>query len=170
MEESSFDRIVGQLRKVSIIAVVASGFGSLLMFIIGAVKVFKAYKSYFFLETLTGTGPLSGVNVSISYLVQAIDAFLIALVLMIFGTGIFNLFVRSKPIDAGQSSGLFQIRSITELKKILAELIIVILMVKFLEGALLDAKGAGWEALVLPAAVLMLAAAVRILRLEHTQE
>jgi uncharacterized membrane protein YqhA len=167
MENKNFEGLFARFRKISIIAVVASGFGAVLMFIIGAVKVFKAYKSYFFTEALTGTGPLSGANVSIAYLVQAIDAFLIALVMMIFGAGIFSLFVQDEAVSPKMPSKLFQIRDMAELKQILAELIVVILMVKFLEGALLGSTGTGWGALVLPAAVLMFALAVWILRFEH---
>lgn len=161
------DKIFAQFRKVSIIAVIASGLGSFLMFVIGAVKVFRAYESYLPGQSTSGVAAMTGANLSIAFLVQAVDAFLIALVLMIFGSGVFNLFVRSHSAEDQQSSKLFQIQSITELKRILAEMIVIILMVKFLENALVTMKGFGWEDLVLPGAILLLAAAVRVLKLEH---
>lgn len=150
---------------MSLIAVIASGFGSLLMYVIGAVKVYRAYVSYFLLKPEGGSLSLAGANLAISYLVQAIDAFLIALVLMIFGGGIYNLFVRAVDEAEHQTHKLFRIRSIGELKRILAELVIIILMVKFLETALSSPGGYHWQMLVLPAGVLMLAAAVKILNL-----
>ncbi len=161
------EKLFAHFRKVSIIAVIASGLGSFLMFLIGAVKVFRAYESYLPGESVSGAAAMTGANLSIAFLVQAVDAFLIALVLMIFGFGVFNLFVRSMPAEAQSSSKLFQIQSITELKKILAEMIVIILMVKFHENALVTMKGFSWEALVLPGAILLLAAAVRVLKLEH---
>ena len=161
------EKVFAHFRKVSIIAVVASVLGSFLMFLIGAVKVFRAYQSYFPGELTIDTGPMRGANLSIAYLVQAVDAFLIALILMIFGSGVFNLFVRSDSADGQRSSKLFQIHSIAELKRILAEMIVIILMVKFLESALINMEGFRWEALVLPGAILLLAAAVRVLKLDH---
>ena len=61
----------------------------------------------------------------------------------------------------------FKIASISQLKRILADMIVIILMVKFLESALTNTGDFGWEALVLPGAILLLAAAVRVLKLEH---
>ena len=167
MGNSVIEKVFNQYRKVSVIAVLSSLLGSLLMFIIGAVKVARAYDTYF----LTATEPVSDAKIraglAIAYLVQAIDASLIALALMIFGYGVFMLFVADKDaLERGTSAG-FEIRSIKELKKILADMIVIILMVKFLESALANTGGFGWEALVLPAAILLLAAAVRVLKLER---
>lgn len=160
------ERIFSGFRKVSIISVIASVFGSLLMFIIGAVKVGRAYHAYF-LEPLDAGAALSlKAGLAIAYVVQAIDAFLIALILMIFGYGIFILFVADEQAkERGKAVG-FKIGSISELKKILADMIVIILMVKFLEYALVNTAGFDWQALVLPAATLLLAAAVRVLKLE----
>ena len=162
---NSFEKRFGHIRYASIIAVIASAFGSLLMYVIGAVKVYRAYVSYFMLEPQERLSPLPGADVAITFLVQAIDAFLIALVLMIFGGGIYNLFIRAVDVAEQQSHKLFRIRSIGELKRILAELVIIILMVKFLETALSSPDGYHWQMLVLPAGVLMLAAAVKVINI-----
>jgi uncharacterized membrane protein YqhA len=87
------------VRYISIIAVIASGLGALLMFVIGAVKVARAYKTYFTENLLSGAAALEGANAAITYLVQALDAFLIAIGLMIFGGGIYNLFIRAVPAE-----------------------------------------------------------------------
>ena len=49
------ERVFTQFRKVSIIAVFASVLGSVLMFVIGAVKVARAYHAYFLMEIEAGT-------------------------------------------------------------------------------------------------------------------
>jgi uncharacterized membrane protein YqhA len=160
----NFDKLehrLTRLRYVSIIAVVASGFGALLMFVIGAVKVVRAYKTYFTENLLAGTAALDGANAAIAYLIQAIDAFLIAIGLMIFAGGIYNLFIHAVP--KGRRN-LFGIESITHLKSLLAELIIVILMVKFLEEALHSREGYEWDIIILPVGVVLIAIAVRVLR------
>lgn len=160
------ERRLMRFRYISIIAVVASAFGSLLMFIIGAIKVVRAYLAVFSENILTGAGVGAGANVAIVYLVQAIDAFLIAIGLMIFGGGIYNLFVHAIP-DGHRK--LFGIESIAQLKSLLAELIVVILIVKFLEEALHSDAAYQWDIIVLPAGVLLIAIAVRLLRFKDSE-
>ena len=154
-------------RKVSLIAVISSVLGSLLMFVIGAVKVARAYDAYFLLAIEPGLDVGNQASLAIAYLVQAIDSFLIALILMIFGYGVFVLFVADEQAKARAASVGFTISSVSALKRILADMIVVILMVKFLESALTNTGDYGWEALVLPGAILLLAAAVRVIKLEH---
>ncbi len=160
------EKLFTRFKHFSIVAVIASIMGSLLMFIIGSVKVVRAYDAYFLMEMAGGITLKSKAGFAIAYLMQAIDAFLIALVLMIFGYGIFILFVADeKARERGQSGG-FKISSISELKRIIAEMIVIILMVKFLEIVLTNATGFTWQMLVLPVSVLLLAGAVRVLKME----
>lgn len=167
MVSTMIERIFSQFRKVSIIAVFACSLGSLLMFFIGAVKVGRAFDSYLFSLADAETTLASKAGLSIAYLVQAIDAFLIALVLLIFGHGIFQLFVSNVPTEEQGLLGPFRVKNIAELKRILADMIVIILMVKFLESALINTQGFQWEALVLPGAIFLLAGAVRVLNLER---
>ena len=166
MELNKLEKTVSYTRFISIIAVIASGFGSLLMYIIGAVKVVRAYKSYFYPDPANDATSQAVANISIAYLIQAIDAFLIALVLMIFGGGIYNLFIHPVGKDMPGTRFFANIQSIFELKSILAELVIIILMVKFLEEALRSIGGYQWEMLILPVGVIMLAVALRVLKLK----
>ena len=153
-------------KNFSLIAVIASILGSILMFIIGAVKVARAYDAYFLMEMADAITLASKANFAIAYLMQAIDAFLIALVLLVFSYGIFFLFVADEQArERGLSSG-FKITSISELKRIIAEMIVIILMVKFLEIVLTSSDGFTWQLLMLPVSVLLLAASVRVLKME----
>jgi uncharacterized membrane protein YqhA len=162
LEYEKLERRLGRISYVSVIAVVASAFGALLMFVIGAVKVVRAYQTYFAENPFALSATAKGANAAITYLVQAIDAFLIAIVLMIFGGGIYNLFIHAV---SERQRHLFGIRSIAHLKSLLAELVIVILMVKFLEEALHSSGSYGWDILILPVSVILFAVAVRVLRL-----
>jgi len=61
-----------------------------------------------------------------------------------------------------------KITSITQLKRILVELVIVILFVRTLEGALLiEPTAYMWENLVLPLGILMLALALKFMGLKN---
>ncbi len=161
------EKFFARFQKISIIAVIASGFGSLLMFIMGAVKLVRAYSSYFSPVGETGQFSQAAANQSITFVVQAIDSFLIAMVMLVFSAGVFSLFVSSEPINEQHSSKRFGISTLGELKQSLAELIVIVLMVKFLEEALVSADSFDWFTLVLPVSILALAAAVRVIRLQH---
>lgn len=163
------EKYFGRFQKISIIAVIASGLGSLLMFIMGAVKLARAYVSYFSPVFESGQFSQPAANLSITFVVQAIDAFLIAMVMLVFSTGVFSLFVSNKPVTEVHSSKRFGISSLGELKRSLAELVVIILMVKFLEEALVSADSYDWFTLVLPASILALAVAVRVINLQHSE-
>ena len=149
------EKLFGQFQKISIIAVIASGLGSLLMFIMGAVKLARAYYVYFF-ESLP--------NQSITFVVQAIDAFLIAMVMLVFSSGVFSLFVSDKPLVDMHSAKRFGISSLGDLKRSLAEMV-----VKFLEEALVTADSFDWFTLILPVSILALSVAVRVINLQHSE-
>ena len=162
-----FENAMIRLRYVSLIAVVASGLASVLMFVIGALKVYGAYRSYFSDVVIDTTASTEAANVAITFLIQAVDAFLIGLVFMIFSGGIYYLYVRHIDTNEPEVQSWIKIHDIGQLKNILAELVIIILFVKFLEGGLKTAFNEyEWQMLVLPAGIMMLAIALKLLELK----
>jgi uncharacterized membrane protein YqhA len=162
-----FENAMIRLRYVSLIAVIASGMASVLMFVIGAFKVHGAYKSYFRDMIIDTTAASEAANVAITFLIQAVDAFLIGLVFLIFSGGIYYLYVRHIEVRQPEVSNWIKINNIGELKNILAELVIIILFVKFLEDVLKTGIAEyEWQMLVLPAGILMLAISLKLLELK----
>ena len=161
------ERLLFSIRYISWVAIVCSITGSLLMFYVGALKTYKAVATIFFgripHESLSQLKP---ANVTTAYLIKSLDAFLIAFVLMIFAFGVYSLFI-SKHSDIDETGALKWIRipSLAHLKNTLAEVIIVILFVNFLEIALLNLKSLTWELFVLPGSILLLALSLKFLNL-----
>jgi len=170
MNFNQIESIMGRMRYISIIAVVASGLGSVLMFLIGAVKTIKAYAVLVNDGFLNSAVPGTVAKQAIAFLVQGIDAFLIALVLMIFSGGVYNLFIHRVEANPQLETSQTRIRSIAQLKSIIAELIVIILFVKFLEDILgSDINGYQWEMLVLPISILLLALSLKFLNLKDRE-
>lgn len=166
-----FESTMIRLRYISLIAVIASGLSSVLMFIIGALKVFGAYSAYFSGDIIDVTLPNEAANIAITFLIQAVDTFLIGLVFMIFSGGIYYLYVHQIDTDSPEVNSWIRIRNIGQLKNILAELVIIILFVKFMEGGLkYGLNEYTWEMLVLPAGIMMLAIALKLLALKDTEK
>jgi len=165
MGQDKIEGAVNRLRYISLVAVIASGLGSALMFLIGAIKTGLAYLAYF--SGGIAHQPDLSAKQAITYMIQAIDVFLIGLTLMIFAGGIHHLFIRRLESDSTGINNWVKVTSITQLKRILVELVIVILFVKTLEGALvIEPGGYKWENLVLPLGILMLALALKFMGLK----
>ena len=152
---------MNRLKYISLTAVIASAIASVLMFIIGAIKTGLACLAIF-----SGGDHQFDVSAkqAITYVIQAIDAFLIGLVLMIFAGGIYKLFIHSSDSDSTEIDGWVKVTSIRQLKISLIEMVLVILFVRALEGALaIDPSGYVWENLILPLGILMLALALKFM-------
>ena len=101
-------------------------------------------------------------------LIRSIDAFLIGLFLIVFAYSIYALFLKGMTTDteAGPFSWL-KMDGLDQLKTALAQLVVIILFVLFLDKVMASEKvSLGLEDLVLPIAILSLAAAKRLLRRE----
>lgn len=167
MKIDRIERTVGYLRYVSLIAVISAGFGSALMFLIGAIKTYNAYAVLIYGGLAIDSDAVITSKHAIAYLVQGIDAFLIALVFMIFSGGVYNLFIRRGNVGPDSEKGLTRIHSISQLKSIIAELIVIILFVNFMEDVLAsDIDTYQWEILVIPASILFLAGSLKLLDLK----
>jgi uncharacterized membrane protein YqhA len=157
--------MLARLRYVTIVSVVFSFVGSLLMLYLGAAKIIQACRIYFFQQPIADGAPayLDYSERTMIAVVESIDAFLIALVLIIFSAGVYTLFI-------GELSGLgrdgrwawMRIGNVERLKQVLVELILVVLAVLFLRLALWEAEQLQWELLILPAGIALLAAALKL--------
>jgi len=151
-------------RYLSWIAVISSLLGSTLMFGIGVLKIVYAMKSMFS-DNINET--LSSADMATVYIVKSVDAFLIAFVLFIFSYGILKLFIGVKTLKNEPTLDWINITTISDLKAILAEVIIVIIFVKFLEVVLLNLDQLAWQVLILPLSILLLALGLKVLDLRN---
>ena len=120
-------------RYISLTAIIGSLLGSLLLFIVGALKTINAFRVVFFNYIPENKAHLHPADIATTYLIKSLDTFLIALVLFIFAHGVYTLFISNKIYDDGKGV-LKWIRTpnIGHLKNVLAEVIVIILFVKFL--------------------------------------
>ena len=83
-------RLLSGSRLVTLVAVISSFAGSLLMFWLGLGNTWNAFATQFG----NPGGPLPADELTVIHLIGALDRFLIAIVLMFFGYGVYVLFVR----------------------------------------------------------------------------
>jgi uncharacterized membrane protein YqhA len=159
-----------KFRYLSVIAILCSLAGSLLMFIIGAIKTYYAFAAVFFANIpKESMKQLKPADIATTYLIKSLDAFLIAFVLFIFAYGIHSLFLSSEK-DKNKNNVLswINIPNISELKNILAEVVVIILFVKFLEIVFMNLEKLSWEMLTLPISILLLSIGLKFLGLRNS--
>lgn len=126
-------RIVVSSRFLTLLAVFGTLAGSVLMFSLGVYNVYEAFR--YGLQGAGDAGPF-GTSAVIS-IIEGLDRFLIAIVLLYFSYGVYSLFIH--PEESQEKLALPQwlrVKQIGQLKQVVAEVIIVILFVLFLRVAL----------------------------------
>lgn len=166
-------RILSGTRFFTLAAVIASFAGALLMFFMGLTSTWEAFAAQFIPEpTSEAAEELPEAEATVISLMVALDRFMLGVVLLYFGYGVYSLFVRPKHSSA--ELGLpewLHVTQIGQLKQTLAEVIIVVLFVLFLRVALETFQGGelGYTQiarfLILPVSILLLAGALRLVEL-----
>lgn len=158
------------LHYISWIAIIFSLLGSLLLFIMGALKTLNAFRVFFLGYIPKDKAHLHTADIGITYLKKSLDTFLIALVLFIFAHGVYTLFISNK--SSTENNGILnwiQTPNIGHLKNVLAEVIVIILFVKFLEVVFVNIDHLKWELLILPISVVLVAIGLKILKLNKEE-
>ena len=153
-----FLRVFFGLRWLMVLASLGSIAGSFLMYWVGA---------RFLLEAGGFIKPEihEGAHLPAVLVLEAVDAFLVAMVLTIFSYGITIGFVlRLKPAVLDTLPEWMKVSGIGELKHTLSEVVLVVLIVTFTKEVLEAEKALDWSYLILPVAVLLLAAALWLLK------
>ena len=163
------------LRYISIIAVISSFIGAVLLFILGAMKIAGALgvmllgvdPVHLLIEAHGAESATSGIVILV---INAIDCFLFALILLIFSYGIYTLFINSSFMEADTYPSWIKIDSIAQLKLYLTQVVITILFVQFLEISIVNGEHLDWKAIVLPVSILCLAGAVYLMQAGHSEK
>ena len=147
------------LRAIMLIGSVGALVGSLLMFLQGGFFLHEAW------HTIMTEGDAVQKQVTVPVL-EAVDSFLFGIVLVIFAYGIAIGFVFTLPEGYGGRLPVWmKVGGVGQLKATLAEVVIVVLIVIFAR-VVVEAQGKfEWSMLVLPASILMIAVALRMIEL-----
>jgi uncharacterized membrane protein YqhA len=151
------------LRMIMLIGSAGAMIGSLLMFLQGGLYLYEAW------HTLLTPGIDVAERAVTVPVLEAVDAFLFGIVLVIFAYGIAIGFVFTLPDDYTETlPNWMKIEGVSQLKGILSEVVIVVLIVIFARivvGTVDSGKSFEWSMLVLPASILMIAVALRMIEL-----
>lgn len=130
-----FERILWNSRLFIIFAVVLSMVGSILLFLVASADIVMAvgetYRYY-----RGASHEIDIHNVLLNTIIMAVDLYLIAVVLLIFSFGLYELFIAKIEIKDEQSSKVLEIHTLDQLKDKLAKVIVMALIVAFFSKVL----------------------------------
>ncbi|KAG5565168.1 hypothetical protein RHGRI_001159 [Rhododendron griersonianum] len=179
--ESSIERAIFDFRFLALFAIVGSLAGSLLCFLNGCVYIVEAYKVYW-------TSCVKGIHTGkmVLLLVEAIDVYLAGTVMLIFGMGLYGLFISNVSPDvpptvdrALKGSSLFgmfalkerpkwmKISSLDELKTKVGHVIVMILLVKMFERSKMVTIATGMDLLSYSVCIFLSSASLYVLHNLH---
>ena len=137
MLEKIFESTMWKTRLLVIPAVIFGLLGALILFVVGSMDIWGV-ATYTFETIITGAHPARFHEDIVSRIIGAVDLYLIAVVMLIFSFGIYELFVSS--IDHNQEakddSKVLSITSLDQLKDKIAKVIVMVLVVNFFQRVL----------------------------------
>jgi uncharacterized membrane protein YqhA len=169
--EQIFERVLWESRLMVILAVVVSVFAALTLTIVGTYDIYLV-----FIEMLHAFSSKEAYENfhkdAIAHIISAIDAYLISTVLLIFGVGLYELFISK--IDYAEkdtrASKILVIHSLDQLKDKLAKVIVMVLIVTFFKHAISFKYEEVLNLLYLSIGILLIALAIYFLAKSHHEE
>ena len=128
-----FEKILWSVRYITILAVILSIIAAFTLITLGSWDIIEAVIFYnpLFDESISNNNDL------LFKIISAIDLFLIGIVLLIFGFGIYELFVSEIDFaNAKFTESTLKIRDLVQLKNKIIKVVIIVLIVKFFEKVL----------------------------------
>ena len=131
--ENKFEKVLWNTRFIVLIAVVLSIISSITLFLLGGWDIIQAtiFNNPLFDENIKTNNDL------LFKIISSIDLFLIGIVLLIFGFGVYELFISEIDFAKGKfADSTLKINSLDQLKNKIIKVIIIVLIVKFFEKVL----------------------------------
>ena len=158
MIERLFESAMWKTRFLVIFAVLFGLLGAVVLFVVASMDIFVVAK-YAFDTIITHAHPENFHEDIVSGIIGAVDLYLIAVVMLIFSFGIYELFI--SPIDhneqAQDDSKILSITSLDQLKDKIAKVIVMVLVVNFFQRVLHTEYNGALEMLYFALAVAALA-------------
>ena len=134
--EKIFENVLWQSRLFVLLAVIFSIIGGIVLFIVASVDIYHIAVEA--VGVFMGhTYPEDFHENVVLVIIGAIDLYLMAVVMLIFSFGLYELFISEIDVaSSAESSRILEIHSLDELKDKLAKVIVMVLVVSFFKRVL----------------------------------
>ena len=157
-------RLFFRVRYMAVIAVVSALAGSLLLFLIGGYHTFEAFGA-----ALDGSDG-SGVSEAVVGVIESLDNFLLGFVLLYFAYSTYFLFV-AKDVSEDERDRVdmpswLKVEDLGHMKRVLLEVILVLLAVFFLKLVITEEAALDWTVLIIPATIVAIAVRLKLVHFD----
>ncbi|WP_206732062.1 YqhA family protein [Halarcobacter ebronensis] len=137
MIEKLFESTMWKARLFVLLAVIFGLIGSSILFIVASIDIYEVLK-YTLDVYLNGVHPEDFHEAIVSKIIGAVDLYLIAVVMLIFAFGIYELFISKIDVaeDTSNGANILNISSLDQLKDKIAKVIVMVLIVSFFQKVL----------------------------------
>lgn len=166
MLERIFESSLWNSRFFVLLPVIFALFGALILFVVASTDVWnitlRTFDVYF-----GHAHPEHFHEEVVAAIIGAVDLYLIAIVMLIFSFGVYELFIsKIDAADTKQSSKILQINSLDDLKDKLAKVIVMVLVVSFFQKVLYTNYSSPVEMLYFAGSILLLSVGLYFLHKE----
>jgi uncharacterized membrane protein YqhA len=162
--ELFFEALIWNFRFFILIPVVFSLLSALRLIYIGTMDVWAGLTI-----ALNPQDPEGEMTIkTVTYIIGGVDYYLIGIVLLIFGFGVYELFISEIEIKHQDDSSILQSNSLEELKGKLVNVIVVALIVSLFKQMLSIEIGKLSDIIYIALAILLISISQYLLHLSHT--
>lgn len=158
MLEKLFGNTLWNSRFIVILAVIFGFMGAVILFFVASIDVINVAK-FIVVTFIEGSHPEHFHEDIVSGIIGAVDLYLIAVVLLIFSFGIYELFISkiSAACTPEECNSILNISSLDQLKDKIAKVIIMVLVVNYFQRVLHTSYQTPLELLYFALAIVALA-------------
>ena len=130
--EKAFEWLLWEGRLFILLAVVFGMVGAVILFVVASADIYHVAHYTFEVMSSSAAHPANFHERIVGEIIGAVDLYLIAVVMLLFSFGLYELFIsKIDPAEHSESSGILKIKDLDQLKDKLAKVIIMVLIVSF---------------------------------------
>ncbi|BCD68548.1 YqhA family protein [Nitratiruptor sp. YY09-18] len=158
--ENLFEGTLWQGRLFIVLAVIFGMIGAIVLFIVASIDIYNVAK-FTYQSIVSHHHPEHFHEKIVGDIIGAVDLYLIAVVMLLFSFGLYELFISKIDIaERSESSKILEIHNLDQLKDKLAKVIIMVLMVSFFKRVINMNYQGPLEMLYFASSILALAVAL----------
>lgn len=165
--EEFFESFLWNTRFFVLLAVIFSMLGGIALFIVASVDIYTVVAEVI-TTYLNHLHPEKFHEIIVGGLIGAVDLYLMAVVMFIFGFGLYELFISEIDVAKRQgASKILEIHSLDELKDKLGKVIVMVLIVNFFQRVLFTTYNGALDLVYFAISILALAISLYFLHKGH---
>jgi uncharacterized membrane protein YqhA len=157
-----------RIRYMTVLAVIAALLGAALLLLIGSFAVIEAFALFLGLEAPHVAGN-EGTEAVVA-VIESLDNFLLAFVLVYFAYSVYFLFIhhesQAEERDEIEMPAWLRVEDLGHMKKVLLEVILVLIAVFFLKLVFTQQQELAWTVLILPITIVAIAVSLKLVHFD----